>query len=210
MVKLLTEKQLNIFKVFRENIFKEYTYNELKEKLDEKSNSFLISSLKKIKEMDLIIDQKINNSKIYYLNLENDLVFDYIELINYDFYKSNTLKKIINLLKNQLDTQLYSYSIVIFGSFAIDKEKKNSDLDIAIFIEDERNREFIENSFKSIKLKSLIELDLHVISKKEFLKMLKVDYSNLGKLIYQKHKCIYNTKLFYKILKEGDKNGFRI
>lgn len=79
-----------------------------------------------------------------------------------------------------------------------------------VLIEDERNKNEIETKFDSIKLKSLVELDLHVIVKKEFLKMLKVDYSNVGKMIFLKHKCIYNCKLFYKILKEGHKNGFRV
>lgn len=201
---------MNLFKVFRSNIFKEYTYNEIKEKLKEKSNSFLISTLKKFKEMNLILDKKVNNSKLYSLNLENDVVLDYIELINSDFYKNKVLKKTIDLLKKELDKITYSYSIVVFGSFAINEDKENSDLDLAVLIEDERNKNEIETKFDSIKLKSLIELDLHVIVKKEFLKMLKVDYSNVGKMIFSKHKCIYNCKLFYKILKEGHKNGFRV
>lgn len=210
MVSFITTKQLNLFKVFRSNIFKEYTYNEIKEKLKEKSNSFLISTLKKFKEMNLILDKKVNNSKFYSLNLENDDVFDYIEFINSDFYKNKVLKKTIDLLKKELDKITYSYSIVVFGSFAINEDKENSDLDLAVLIEDERNKNEIETKFDSIKLKSLIELDLHVIVKEDFLKMLKVDYSNLGKMIFLKHKCIYNCKLFYKILKKGHENGFRV
>ena len=210
MVKIITKKQLNLFEVFREDVFAKYTYNDFKEKLNEKSNSFLTSSLKKFEELNLIQIEKINNSKIYYLNLENDLVFNYIEIINQDFYKTKIIEKTINLLKEELNKNLYSYSILIFGSYAIKKEKKNSDLDIAIYIEDEKKRKNIEKVFKTIKIKSPIDVDLHVISKEEFLKMLKVEYSNLGKLIFQKHKCIYNTNLFYKILKEGYLNGYRI
>lgn len=210
MVSILTEKQLKLLKVFRINIFKEYTYNEIKENLSEKSNSFLTSSLRKFEELNLIKTNKINNSKLYYLNLENDEVFNYIEFINSDIYLNKSISKTVSLLKVSLEKYLYSYSIVIFGSYAIDKQTNKSDLDIAVFIENENQKKEIENEFDSIRLKSLIEIDLHIITKEEFLKMLKVDYSNLGKMIFHKHKCIYNCKLFYKILNEGYKNGFRI
>ena len=43
-----------------------------------------------------------------------------------------------------------------------------------------------------------------------FLEMLKVDAENLGKQIARKHLIIHNPLIFYSLLKEGMKNGFRI
>jgi uncharacterized protein len=210
MVNILTQKQIEFFNIFRENIFKKYTYNECKKILNEKSNNFLISSFKRLVELNLVKIEKIANLIFYSLNLKNSQVFSYLEIVNSDFYKNDVLKKIIDEIKKEINQIVFSYSIVIFGSFAKGKEKKDSDLDIAIFIEDENIKREIEATFDRIKLKSLIELDLHIISKNEFLDMLKDKNINLGKLLFNKHKCIYNTNLFYNILIEGYKNGFRV
>lgn len=209
MVTLITNKQLNLFKIFGENIFGKYTYNQIKIGLNEKSNSFLIEALKKFKELNLIKEEKINNSKCYYLNLENDLIYNYLEILNSGIYENRIIEKIILNLKSELNKYLFNYSIVVFGSYSVNKQNKNSDLDIAIFVENKLYVKEILNLFERVKLRSLIELDLHLISKYEFLDMLTVDYSNLGKMIFQKHKCIFNCNLFYNILKEGYKNGFR-
>ena len=61
-----------------------------------------------------------------------------------------------------------------------------------------------------MELKSLIKLDGHVITKDEFLEMLRVDYENLGKEIVRKHLVIHNPVIFYSLIKEGIKNGFKL
>jgi hypothetical protein len=42
------------------------------------------------------------------------------------------------------------------------------------------------------------------------IEMLLNDEENLGKQIARKHMNVYNHQIFYDILKEGIKNGFRI
>jgi len=39
--------------------------------------------------------------------------------------------------------------------------------------------------------------------------MLKADNENLGKQIARKHLAIYNSNIFYSLLKKGIKDGFR-
>nr|MDA3855394.1 hypothetical protein [Candidatus Woesearchaeota archaeon] len=63
---------------------------------------------------------------------------------------------------------------------------------------------------ENLKLKSLIDLDIHIIEEEEFNKMLKVDYENLGKEIARKNKPIINSYIFYNILKKGVQNGFNL
>ena len=83
-------------------------------------------------------------------------------------------------------------------------------MDVAVFIESEDKRKLIEACLNSAKLKSILKIDGHVIVKNEFLEMLKADYANLGKEIAKKHLAVYNSLIFYNILKEGIKNGFRL
>jgi len=61
-----------------------------------------------------------------------------------------------------------------------------------------------------MELKSALNIDGHVIAQKEFLEMLKVDYENLGKEIARKHLILKNPAIFYSLIKEGIKNGFKV
>ncbi len=207
-IKMLTKKQLKIFEPFIKNVYKEHTIKELKKISNEKSNNAISIALKRFKEEELVNERRIGKSLLYTLNIKNDLVFFYIALIN-----NNKLpkiaQKIVKEIKGEVEKYTLFYSIAIFGSYAVNKQKKDSDLDIAIFIENEERKKTVQLALNSVKLKSILEVDAHVISQEEFLEMLKVDYANLGKEIARKHLLVYNHHIFYSLLNKGIKNGFK-
>jgi predicted nucleotidyltransferase len=206
---MLTKKQLKIFSLFQRNTFKEYTYKEIKEKVGEKSNSVVQNAIKAFLKEDLIKERAIGTSKLYLINHNNERVYLYFEA----YTKENLPKlalKALKTLKEELDKQTIFYSIVVFGSYALGEQKKDSDLDVAVIIEQEEKRKIIEAVFKSVELKSIQKIHGHVITKEEFLEMLRVDYENLGKEIARKHLIIQNPNIFYSILKEGIKHGFKL
>ena len=101
-------------------------------------------------------------------------------------------------------------SIVIFGSYAEEKQKKESDLDIAIFVNSAKDKKNCELAMKSAELKSILQIDTQVITKGEMLQMLKDKHENLGKQIAYKHLAVQNPAIFYSIIAEGINNGFKI
>lgn len=206
---MLTKKQLKILNVFQRNKFKEITWKQVKELSKEKSSSVIQSAIKTFLAEDLITEKKIGTSKIYTVNHKNNKMYTYFEIYNKESLPKQVLKS-IKELEDSLDKHTFFYSIVIFGSYVSKEQKKDSDLDIAVFIEQEDKRKLIEAVFKSMELKSLIKMDGHVITKDEFLEMLKVDYENLGKEIVRKHLIIHNPNIFYSLIKEGIKNGFKL
>ena len=147
-------------------------------------------------------------SLLYTLDIDNDLVFNYITLVNTKKLPKSALRA-IERIKEDVEKHTSFFSIVIFGSYAIGKQTKDSDLDVAVFIEEENKRKIIEAAIKSSELKTPLEIHSNVISKEEFLEMLKIDNENLGKQIARKHLSIYNPNIFYSLLKRGIKNGFR-
>lgn len=205
---MITKKQLKIFETFKNNVFKEYTIKELKEYSKEKSNNAITIAIKKFKQEKLIEERKIGRSLLYSLNLDNNVVFDYISLINNNGI-SNIVKKSIRRIQQELDKHSYFYSIVIFGSYAKNKQKNKSDLDIAVFIEKSTEKNIIKAALKSARDKTPLTLDGHTITKNDFLEMLKADYENLGKEIARKHLTLHNPLIFYSLLREGAKNGFK-
>ncbi|HLD37157.1 MAG TPA: nucleotidyltransferase domain-containing protein [Candidatus Nanoarchaeia archaeon] len=206
---MLTKKQLKIFSIFQKNKFKELTWKQVKELSKEKSSSVIQDAIKAFLTEDLITERKIGTSKLYAVNHKNNKVYTYFETYNRENLPKQVLKS-IKELEDSLDKHTFFYSIVIFGSYVSGEQKKDSDLDIAVFIEQEDKRKMVEAVFKSMELKSLIKVDGHVITKDEFLEMLKADYENLGKEIARKHLIIHNPSIFYSLIKEGIKHGFKL
>ncbi len=207
--KMITEKQLTIFQAFTKEPFAVYTLKQIKRLAKEKSNNALSIAMKKFKKENLLKEQKVGRSSLYALNFDNDLVYYYMALANH--LQLNTLvHKTIKIIKTSIEKYTQFYSLVIFGSYAVQKQKKESDLDVAVFIEREELRKDIDRVLSSVKLKSLLNIDTHTITKEEFLEMLKVDEENLGKEIARKHLAVHNNQIFYALLQEGIKHGFRI
>ncbi len=206
---MLTKKQIKILNIFARGVFKEYSFKEVKELARENSTSIVQNAIKAFIKEDLIKEKKIGTSKLYSLNHANDRIYAYFEL----YIKENLPKQVkysLSLIKEELDKHTCFYSLVIFGSYASNKQNKDSDLDIAVFIDKEENKTIVEASLKSSELKSFLKIDSHVITSKEFLEMLKVEAENLGKQIARKHLIIHNPSIFYSLLNKGIKNGFRV
>jgi predicted nucleotidyltransferase len=206
---MLTKKQIKLFGIFTRKPFGEYSFREFRELSEVKSVSLIQNSIKAFLEENLIKEKKVGTSNLYSLNHDNKLIYSYLDILAKESLEKN-VKYSISLLQEELEKNTPFYSLAIFGSFAIGEQKKDSDLDLAVFIENEDKRKIIEASIKSIELKSFLKIDGHVITKNEFLEMLKVDYENLGKQIARKHLIIHNPLIFYSLLKEGMKNGFKI
>ena len=205
---MLTNKQIKIFEPLTRNITKESSIKEIKELSGEKSNNLLALTLKKFKKEALVTERKIGRSLLYTLNLDNDLVSNYITFSN-NLKISNTALRAIKIIKEEVERHTPFFSIVVFGSYAIGKQTKESDFDIAVFIEEEGKRKNIESAIRLGELKTPLKIHSQVISEKEFLEMLKSEDENLGKQIARKHLSIYNSSIFYSLLKRGINNGFR-
>ncbi|MEK6892749.1 MAG: nucleotidyltransferase domain-containing protein [Nanoarchaeota archaeon] len=205
---MLTQIQLKLFEPLTKNLLKEYTIKEIKESSGEKSNNAIALALKKFKDENIVKERRIGRSLLYALNTDNEVVFNYIQLINTQEIPKSALRA-IERIKEEVEKYTPFFSIVIFGSYAIGKQTKNSDLDVAVFIEENSKRKEIESAIKSSEFKTPLDIHDHVISKDEFLEMLKIDEENLGKQIARKHLSIYNSQIFYSLLKRGIKNGFR-
>lgn len=205
---MLTKKQLSLLGVFIENIFREYSYKEIKKLSGGTSNNALQLAIKEFKKENLIKEQKIGTSRLYTLNSENELIYHYLSIIS-PLKLPKQANEELQVLKKELEKYTLFYSLVVFGSYANNTYKKNSDLDIAIIIQDNSKEKELKIALNSANNKSLIRIDVHFITIKEFLDMLKADYENLGKQIARKNLPIHNINIFYKVIKKGIENGFR-
>mgnify|MGYP001578608154 FL=1 len=205
---MLTPKQIKIFEAFLRKPYKELTYKEIKNYSKEKSNSIIQKAVVKFLAEELVKKREVGNIILYAINLDNSTVFSYFEILIKD-KSHNLVKNSLKIIREELSNTEF-ISLVIFGSYAEGKQKEKSDLDIAIFVNSIEDKKNCELSMESAELKSILKIDVQVITKVEMLQMLKDKRENLGKQIAYKHLAIQNPIIFYSILQEGINNGFKI
>ncbi len=191
---MLTKKQLPTLNLLR--IKSPQTFGELKKSLKTKSNSFLQKTISEFKKENIIVIETIGNQKLYKINLTSKCI-NYMSSIPEGLYKIP--QKTIDAIVNELSEENPFYSLVIFGSYAENKQTKTSDLDIAIIVKNKTSS--LESSLESIKRKEMIKIDFHIITESELKKMLISKEENLGKEILRNNLPIINPQIFYNIIK---------
>ena len=131
---MLTSKQLSIFAPFAADPFSEMTLKELKEACGEKSNNAMSIAMKRFRAEGLLNEKKVGNSTLFSLNFDTDSVYDYISLTNKDRLDKAESRIVHEVIAAATRSTPFS-CIVIFGSHAVSGHKKDSDLDIAVFVE---------------------------------------------------------------------------
>ena len=205
---MLSPKQIKIFEVFFKTPYKALTFKNIKDYSRGNSNSVIQIAIAKFLADELVIKESVGNILLYSLNFKNDAVFSYFDIIARDTL-SNPVKNALKIIRQELSCEQF-ISIVLFGSYAKGSYNKNSDLDIAVFVNSQDDKRSCELSLKSASLKSLIDIDAHVFTKDEMLLMLKDKKENLGKQIAQYNIAAYNPSIFHSIIMEGIDNGFKI
>jgi len=205
---MLTPKQIRIFEAFLRMPYKELTYKEIKDYSKEKSNSIIQKAILTFFAEELVKKRKVGNVILYSVNLDNSAVFSYFGIL-IQAKMSSLVKNSLKIITEEL-SNIQFLSIVIFGSYAEEKQKQKSDLDIAVFVNSAHDKKNCKLAMKSAELKSLLQIDAHVFTEEEMFQMLKDKHENLGKQIAYRHIAVKNSQIFYSILQKGVNNGFKI
>lgn len=192
---------MEIFAVFLSKPFKEITYREIK--AQEKSNALIQKALTRFQEEELITRRKIGNMFLYAPNMNNSTTISYFEILVKERL-SIPVKQSLACIKTEFA------AIIIFGSYADSTQTAGSDLDVAVIVQTDKEKLDCERSIKAAELKTILTLDAHVFTKQELLEMLADRRENLGKQMVAKHLPVFNATIFYAILREGIRNGFKI
>lgn len=204
---MIQDKKLRLLNVWKTQLFNELTIEEVMKKAGKKTKTWVFNSLKVLEKNKLLISRKKANISLYRLNINNPLL---IRAISYITYQENLnfpeLKIITKIIK---DIPSYNYCLIVFGSYAENKQKKSSDLDLCILIEDKKAEAKIKPYVNDVKLNFTLNVDEHYITFSDFVKMLLRKEENLAKEIVRKNILFFNPDIYYKIMIEAHNNGFR-
>ena len=204
---MISNEKIRILEVWGKNPFAGFTISEIMVISKKRTKTWVFNSLKNLTKHGILNSKRKGNLDVYSLNLNNPISIQLLQYLeaqkNINFLKLDIISEIIEKIT------IKSYSLLVFGSYAEDKQTKNSDLDICFLLENKGIEKKIKPYVNEVKFNFLTKIDEHYITFKEFIKMLLRDEENLGKQIFRKHKLFYNPDIYYQLIKQAQKNGFR-
>ena len=206
----LIKEEVMLLDVFRKNLLKPLTFNDIMVLAKKESKTWVYNSLKKFVELGFLEKIKVNNSYLYKANLRSYGLIKFFDPL--DFGDINTTKwpkdiyELLNEIRRSISNITPFFILLLFGSHADYTQKKGSDLDIAVIIDKENIK--IKPYIEKVARKEIITIDYHIIEKGEFKEMLLREEENLGKEIYRKHLINWGGNAYYELIREAGENGF--
>lgn len=181
---ILNEQRMHIMEEFLKDYTAKHTGSSIAQKqgLNQKS---VANVLLELEEFGILLSEESGKNKLYFLNL-NDLELVASFLITVEYLRTLFFYKKYPLIKEVL-TKVKPHckgSIIIFGSYAKEREKKDSDLDLFVIGKaDEKEIAKIQEAYA-------IEINVKQCSLPDFKELFKTD--SLLKEVMKNHVFIKN------------------
>ena len=204
----MLKKEYEILMQFVKEPWRKLTFKEIKKLSGKKSESYVYNSLKKFVKSKILKEEKAGNVILYSLVLENLKTQSYLGIISeyVAWIQPNIPYKEINGLAEKMP--LHFYALIITGSYAKRAQKKASDIDIVILIENSIEPKRVYAELSHYCEMSIPKIHLYVFRKSEFLEMLLSKEANYGKEIVKNNILLFGAECYYKIIGEAVENGF--
>lgn len=203
---MIPGENLRLLEAWNKSIFAELSISEIMRHTGKKTKPWVFNALKELSKSNLLTKKRKGNMNLYSLELENPLLIQTLQFLevqrSYNFPALDTVRDAISKIPAS------GYCLLVFGSYAEGKQTKESDLDVC-FLVDVAVEKKIKPHFNDIKLSSKINIDEHYIVFGDFVKMLLREEENLAKQIFRKRRIFFGADIYYKLIMEAHKNGFR-
>jgi len=204
---MIQNKKIQLLEIWKNELFGEFSISEIMNLSRKKTKPWVFNALKLLVKNKILNSKRKGNLDIYSLNLDNPSAIQFLQYLelqeNSNFSQMELISEIIKRVK------IKNYSLIVFGSYAKNKQSKDSDIDICFLVENKEMEKKMCPYVNELKLDYSIKIDKHYITFEEFVKMLLSDEENLGKQIFRNHKVFYNPDIYYQLIKEAYKHGFR-
>ena len=200
------KKEIGLLIPFVKEPWKDFTLAEIKTLTKNKSHHYVYEALEKFSQTILKKELR-GNTNIYRIN-ENAVDFDYLLLAELSIKEKNIQipLKMIKQIQDKLKSSFYA--LLVTGSYAKKKQKKTSDLDVAVIISDSADKKSYEAALKQGEL-TIPEIHGFVFKEEEFYQMLVNKEFNYGKECAKNHILLHGAESYYRILFRGLQNGFK-
>ncbi|MFH0701183.1 MAG: nucleotidyltransferase domain-containing protein [Candidatus Woesearchaeota archaeon] len=203
----MINKEYLILEPFTREPWKALTFKEVKKLSSNNSDNYVHTTLKRLVKEEVLREQKVGNNIIYSL-CKNIFALNTLGFIVE--FKANKAKylphKNIQKLLDKIKTSYYTF--IITGSYAKNKQKETSDVDVVIICDNKQPPNVVLSQIKLESELMVPEFHPYVFTQAEFYEMLINKEENYGKEIARNNLIITGGKEYYAILLEGIEHGF--
>jgi predicted nucleotidyltransferase len=156
--------------------------------------------IKKLAQLNVVSLQEQGKGQFIKINFANELSRSLLSAANYlkreeIFNKYHSLRIIAKEFN-------FNAPLLIFGSYAKQKIRKGSDIDLCVFGLKQKEEKIFKRKLKEIELIHNVEINCLFFRRKEFEDMLKTKSHNVGKEILLNHFVLSNADLWYNFIAE--------
>ena len=204
----MLKKEYEILIPFIKEPWKKRTFSEVKKLCRKTSESYVYNSLKKYVQEGILTEEKAGNVILYSLRLSETKTKAYAGFIaEYIAWHAKHLPfDVIRKVMEKIPTHYFSF--IITGSYAKNKQKEESDIDIVIVVDDKRDTKHIRAQINYACELSIPKGHPYVFTKSEFLEMLLNNEANYGKEAVMNNFLLQGASEYYSMMDEAIKNGF--
>src|SRR3989338_10004151 len=198
--KILTKTQIRIMEILTAGIAKRFSVMQIS-KLLGKPYALVFNSVKFLIESGLL-EKDHNLISLNYKSDHSELA--YAESIRKDEFlsKNKTIKLFVKDSLESIKTDFFC--MLIFGSYAENKQQKGSDVDVLVICEDDYKHSNMEKILENLASKFSLNFHIHVIPAKSAYEMLlKRDEANVMNELLNSHIIIFGGENFYRMLKNA-------
>lgn len=202
------KKGLDLLIMFVREPWRRFSVYDVKKISKNKSNHYVHDTIKKFVMGGILKEEKKGSAYSYFIDYTNKSKINYLSFVESLIKEQRkdipykNLKKISDKIKSPF------YCLAIGGSYAEKKQKKNSDMDVAIIIPDSEQKKPYEIALREGELMAP-EVHGFVFTREEFYLMLTNKEYNYGKELARKHVIVYGAEPYYRILFEAMELGFK-
>ncbi|MFA5797262.1 MAG: nucleotidyltransferase domain-containing protein [Candidatus Woesearchaeota archaeon] len=204
----LSRKDYEIILPFIKEPWSKYTFKDIKRISGKRSESYVYTTLKKYVKEDALIEEKVGNTLIYRVNFEQYSALSYFGFIAEQFawnskqLPHDTIKKILSKISAAY------FTCIITGSYASQKQRSDSDLDIVIICDDTQDTKNLLARIHYTCELSIPHVHPYIFKRSEFIEMLLNNHANYGKEIVKNNLLLFGGSYYFKMMGEVMQHGF--
>ncbi len=205
----MLKKESGILYCFAKEPWKRYTFSGLQKASGKKSKSYLALVLKRFVNNQLLRQEAVGRLPVYYLNADSakTRAFAGFVLEYCGWNKKNIpygdLQKAMDKLPNE------DYVFIITGSYAKNQQRKESDIDVVVLIDDSSEPKRVYAELSHFCEMNIPRVHLYVFRNKEFIGMLCSKEANYGKETARNNLILAGGQVYLKLVYEAMDCGFK-
>ena len=204
----MLKKEYEIFAQFVKFPWQRFTFKEIKKLSGKKSDGYVYDALKRFVVSGSLKEEKAGNVVLYSLNIESLRTQSYAGFIaeHMAWNEKHIPYRDLEKIASKIPTDFYIF--IITGSYAKNCQKKGSDIDIVIIVDDNTEPKRVYSELKYACEMNIPPIHLYVFKRSEMLTMLLDKKANYGTEIARNNLILSGGENYFKIMSEAMKNGF--